>query len=264
MRRTVLCLVLLGTTLSFAGVAAADHLVQPRELVRGGYYAPRFAPDGRQVLLTGPRQRGLFLADVAGGAVRRLNDDPAAGVHARFRPDGAIEFRAVRAGVRRDLVLGRDGSAREVARSTGAVALSQDERVYVRRPGGELVQVGTGDRFFAPLVSPDGDKVAFQGLATGLYVVVRSTGRLVHVGPGTAPAWSPDGARLVYELTEDDGHDILASDLHMFDVATGRDHRLTSTDQAIERRPSFSPDGREIAFDDDTGRIWIARLEVTP
>lgn len=263
MRLSLFCLVLFGALASAVGAASADRLVQPRELVRGGYHAPRFAPDGRQVLLSGPRLRGLFLADVAGGAVRRLNDEPAAGVHARFRPDGSIQFRALRAGAKRDLVLAADGIDRE-APLAAEVALVRDDRVYVRGAAGALVQVGSGDRFFGERVSPDGDRVVFQGLVTGLHVYTRSTGRLIHIGPGTAPAWSADSARLVYELTEDDGHDIVASDLHMFDLATGRRHQLTATEGTLERRPGFSPDGREVAFDDDTGGVWIARLEVQP
>ncbi|HWM86426.1 MAG TPA: hypothetical protein VNO33_11325, partial [Kofleriaceae bacterium] len=212
-------------------------------------------------LLTGAKQRGLFLAPLGSGAIRRLNDDPGAGVHARFRADGAVEFRAARAGVRRDLVIDQSGQDARSAAAAQSVAEAHDQRIYVRVADGWR-EVGSGDRFFSPLVSPNGDKVAFQGLATGIYIHVRSTGRTIHVGPGTAPAWSADGARLVYELTEDDGHEIVASDLHMYDVADGRSHRLTDTDDQIERRPGFSPDGQQIAFDDDTGRIWVARLEV--
>jgi Tol biopolymer transport system component len=241
--------------------ASADQLVGAREVASGGYYAPRFAPDGVRLLVTGPRLRGLYLAELAGGAVRRVNDEEAAGVHARFRPDGAIEFRAVRAGSRRDLIIGADGKVRSASPAAAPIALAHDHRIFVRDAGGQLHQVGSGDRFFSPQVSPRGDKVAFQGLVTGIHIYVRSTGALIHVGQGTAPAWSPDGSRLVYERTEDDGHEIVASELHLYDVAAGRDHQLTATDRATERRPGFSPDGREIAYDDDTGRIWIARLE---
>jgi Tol biopolymer transport system component len=260
-RRTVTLLILLIAVCVSAGVALADRLVDAREVASGGYYAPRFAPDGSQLLLTTAKHRGLYLAPLGGGAVRRLNDDPAAGVHARFRADGAIEFRAARAGQTRDLIVDRQGALRSAAPADPPVR-AVDQRIYVRRAGAWL-EVGSGDRFFAPVISPDGDRVAFQGLATGIYIHQLSTGTTIHVGPGTAPAWSPDGSRLVYELTEDDGHEIVASELHLYDVAARRDHLLTTSEGRVERRPGFSPDGREIAFDDDAGRIWIARLEVT-
>lgn len=254
-------LVLLIAVPGSADVGFADRLVDTREVASGGYYAPRFSPDGRQLLMTAAKQRGLYLGSVAGGTVRRLSDDEGAGVHARFRADGVIEYRAVRAGQDRDLVIGADGALRSAAAPPEPVARAVDQRMYVRTRAGSWREVGSGDRFFAPLPSPDGDKVAFQGLATGIYIHTRSTGATVRVGDGTAPAWSPDGSRLVYELTEDDGHRVVASELHVVDVASGRDQRITASEDRIERRPAFSPDGRAIAFDDDTGRIFVARLE---
>jgi Tol biopolymer transport system component len=269
-QRTISILVLLIAVLGSANVGLADRLIDAREVARGGYYAPRFSPDGGKLLLTAAKQRGLYLAPLAGGAIRRLSDDEGAGVHARFRADGSIEYRAVRAGQRRDLTIGADGALRSAAAPSEPVAQAVDQRIYVRGPGGpggpggSWREVGSGDRFFAPLPSPDGDKVAFQGLATGIHVHTRSTGDTVRVGPGSAPAWSADGTRLVYELTEDDGHQVVASELHVVDLASGRRHRLTASEDRIERRPAFSPDGRAIAFDDDSGRIFVARLEVEP
>ena len=125
------------------------------------------------------------------------------------------------------------------------VAFTQDDRAYVVDRANKLVRVGSGDRFFGAVVSPDGDKVVFQGLTTGLHLYVRSTGTLRHIGPGTAPAWSPDSTRLVYEVTEDDGHEIVASDLYIYEVASDRVAALTTTDRVVERRPSFSPDGSQ-------------------
>ena len=87
---------------------------------------------------------------------------------------------------------------------------------------------------------------------------------LVHVGRGTAPAWSPDSKRLAFERTEDDGHDIIASDLYIFDLAAARITAVTATDRITERRPSFSPDGSRIAYDDGEGGIYVGRLEVSP
>lgn len=247
-----------------ASQASADpRVVEVREVARGGYSVVSFAPDGRDLLLSGPKLRGLYLARVDGSAVRQLTDDASAGVHARFTGSSAIEYRALRAGVRRDLVIDRSGRAGSRAAAQAPIAFARDDRMYVIDRSGALTRIGSGDRFFGAVVSPDGDRVAFEGLSTGIYVYTRSTAGLVHVGPGTSPSWSPDGARLVYELTEDDGHEIVASDLLLYDAAGDRVQRLTATDAIIERRPRFSPDGAAIAYDDGAGAVFVGRVEVS-
>jgi Tol biopolymer transport system component len=250
-------LALVATATSFAH---ADQLVEARLVTRGDYLAPQFSPDGRDLLLTGPQLRGLFRTTLT-GRVDQLSSEPEAGVHARWQTDGSIAYRANHAGTRRDLVVTRDKRV-VVAPAIKQVAFTQDDRAYVVDRANKLVRVGSGDQFFAASVSPDGDKVVFQGLTTGLHLYVRSTGTMRHIGPGTAPAWSPDSARLVYEVTEDDGHAIVASDLYLYEVGSDRVAALTTTDRVVERRPSFSPDGSRLAFDDNTGGIFVGRLEV--
>lgn len=242
------------------GAAHADRLAEPRLVVRGDHQAPRFSPDGRELLLTGPKLRGLHVIAIAGGPARRLTDEPEAGVHARWQPDGTIAYRALRAGARRELIVDRAGAIRTApAAAAPPIAFARDDRMYVRRGGG-LIELGSGDRFFGPVISPDGDRVVFQGLVTGLHVYTRSTGVLARIGPGTAPAWSPDGRRVVFEVTEDDGHEVVASELHVYDVAADRAAPITATERVIERRPSFSPDGARVAFDDDAGGVFVGRL----
>ena len=140
-----------------------------------------------------------------------------------------------------------------------AIAVAQNDRIYAER-GGKLQEISSGDRFFGAVVSPDGEKVVFQGLVTGLQVYSRSTGKVVYVGPGTAPAWSPDSKRVVFEVTEDDGHELIASELYLYDLAADRATALTSSDKVIERRPSFSPDGARVAFDDNTGGLFVGKV----
>lgn len=255
-------LLLLALVTTSASIAHADRLVETRQIARGDYLAPQFSPDGRELLLTASQLRGLYVTTLA-GRVSELTGEAEAGVHARWQADGSVAYRAVRAGTRRDLVVTRDNRVTAIA-AAKPVAFTQDDRMYVVDRKQQLVRIGSGDRFFGALVSPDGDKVVFQGLTTGLYIYVRSTATLRHIGPGTAPAWSPDGARLAYEVTEDDGHEIVASELFLYDVAADLASPITTTDRIVERRPSFSPDGATIAFDDNTGGIFVGRLEVRP
>ena len=254
----ILLFIMLCGVSSATATAHADRLVDAREVARGSYLAVAFSPDGRDLLVTGPQLRGLQLVPIAGGASRTLSDEPEAGVHARWLGDGSVAYRAERAGTRRDLVVSRTGQARSAVAPRPSV-FAQDGRIYAERAG-QLREISSGDSFFGTVVSPDGDKVVFQGLVTGLHIYSRSTGAVVSVGPGTAPAWSPDSKRIVFEVTEDDGHDLIASELHVYDLAADRVTALTTSDRTIERRPSFSPDGSQIAFDDNTGGLFVGKV----
>jgi len=107
----------------------------------------------------------------------------------------------------------------------------------------------------SPAISPDGSQIVFargwvdklkdQG-RSNIWIVDTAGTRLRELTRGSwrdsAPAWSPDGARIAF-LSDRDG----TTQIHVLFVATGELSQLTH----LERTPAglvWSPDGRQLAF----------------
>ena len=81
-----------------------------------------------------------------------------------------------------------------------------------------------------------GDIWAVEADGTGLHRITRDP------GDEWAPAWSPDGRRLVFSRERDGNRDIWSA------AADGSDERQLTTTDADEYEPTWSPDGLRIAF----------------
>src|SRR5436309_9440422 len=121
-----------------------------------------------------------------------------------------------------------------------------------------------------PQISPDGSRVAYvrvtvnekkEGYETQIWMVsprgeppVRLTG-----GPRDAsPRWSPDGRRLVFTRSLDEGGQPQPPQLYVLPANGGEAWALTSLPKGAGA-PAWSPDGRSIAFlsgttDDDIAK----------
>lgn len=107
--------------------------------------------------------------------------------------------------------------------------------------------------------SPDGSALAFDyGACDRVVYVLRLDGTLTRIADGHAPAWSPDGARLVFAPAvpwcpaPDCGDPPTpgAWNLQTVDLAAGATVRPLHVDEVTAHagQPSFSPDGSLIAF----------------
>ena len=109
--------------------------------------------------------------------------------------------------------------------------------------------------------APDGERLALTAKSAGhdvLYVLSAGNGRILRrfdlgCDALSFPAWSPVSDSLVVVGLLDG-----RSDLWLVDSGTGEDRRLTN-DTWDEKEPTWSPDGRTIAFASDRGTPVVLR-----
>jgi TolB protein len=111
----------------------------------------------------------------------------------------------------------------------------------------------SNDPIMSPAWSPDSRQLAyvsFENNKSSIFVQTLRTGNRFKVSskPGIngAPAFSPDGGKLVVTLGGVDGN----LDIYTLDITSRQARRLT-THRAIDTEGSWSPDGRHIYFTSD-------------
>ena len=145
-------------------------------------FAPRFAPDGRSLLLT-LAQNGnsdIYLWDIASRRATRLTNDAAIDTSPSFSPDGArIVFNSDRGGRPLLYVMGR--------------------------AGGGVSRISFGDgRYGSPAWSPRGDLIAFMVIKGGMFSigVMRPDGSderlLTRSSLDESPTWAPNGRVIMF------------------------------------------------------------------
>jgi len=109
------------------------------------------------------------------------------------------------------------------------------------------------DPIMSPAWSPDSRQIAyvsFEGSRSSIFVQTLRSGNRFQVSdaPGIngAPAFSPDGRKLVITLGGVEGN----PDIYVLDIRTRQTKRLT-THRAIDTEGTWSPDGKFIYFTSD-------------
>jgi Tol biopolymer transport system component len=155
-------------------------------------------------------------------------------------------------------------------------SLSAHSNVYTINPDGtgrrQLTHVGAAQAAGSPDWSSHGDKIVYESNQTGDYRiwVMNADGsgqRRLADDPGFAdlnPAWSPDGARILFSRCDDHLGFILNCDLEVMNAAGGGMRRLAGG-HWIYVRGQYSPDGRRIVVGADRGgfqsALWVLRAD---
>ena len=191
------------------------------EVVRDG--SPSWSPDGREIAFYSERdgKADLAIVDRSGQHRRTLTSTPADEGGPAFSPDGQLVAFDSDSGGNFDIwVMRRDGT---------------DVRRLTTDPARDV----------APAWSPDGRRIAFMSSRDNrefdLYEMDADGSRLRRLTNGSSnwfPQYSADATRLSFHVMRD---------VHVLVLATGVMTRLT-TEPMNGMHPSWSPDGRQIAF----------------
>lgn len=131
-----------------------------------------------------------------------------------------------------------------------------------QRKSASRLSVFEGRHIFNIAVSPQGDKIAFQVSGLGLFVINSDGTSLTHLGNGERASWMPDGGYVIVTLIEDDGKVITSGELYAVDIKSGEYFHLTAHTSLVAIKPTVSPDGKQVAFDDPhIGRIYVMDLK---
>ncbi len=194
----------------------------------GAGVAPAWSPDGKQLALERPSDKGptVIVAALENGAEVRL----AAGSKPSWAPTPSAS-----------------GSARLAYSYTSGPGFPSSVYVSDVATGASYMLATDGSE---PLWSPDGNAIAFVTSRHDIVVVTLEPGRATVVGPGWGYTWSPGGTRLAFLSAKDKGRPMV------WNREKGESAVIVARDDVDGL--SWSPDGKELVLSlADAGGLWL-------
>ena len=207
---------------------------------------PTWSPDGRHIAFVSDRDgnREIYVMNADGSGQTNLTNNPADDDDPAWSPDGKrIAF-----------VSWRDSSP-------GAALSNTNLEIYVMNADGSNAVNLTGNPSwdFEPTWSPDGTRIAFRSRRdqTVAFYVMNADGsaptRLASSPTwDRLPAWSPDGTLIAFVSVRGNDFEICVMPVPepQAEVSTDGSNQTCLTDNAADESfPTWSPDGKRIAFE---------------
>jgi Tol biopolymer transport system component len=219
-----------------------SQAIEVAEFAGRGAQPLDWSPDRRRLLFVSFRREipHLYEYVLDSGEVRQLTSGDHDDLDGCYGPDGRIAF----------------------SRATGPSA----SRLWLHEPGGGPPRVLTpGPRDLRPSWSPRDDLLVYETMdaagASRIAAIAPLAGGEPRVlARGRSPAFTPDGAWIVYSATTREGERLW----RMRPDGTGR--RPLGRSPFDEVDPAVSPDGRFVAYvsiQDDRPRLWVRSMDGT-
>jgi Tol biopolymer transport system component len=253
----------------------------PQLLIKAGHglMAPTWSPDGSKIAVTGDNYIGIYVADADGSNLKQVSEALGAGYKMSWSDAKSITSTPYtmvdnRRMTRIENVNVQTKAVTEVApvmrnfkpsqavkNAPTALKIMLDDPSHATSLIASLNDYA-GKMVLNPALSPDGSKIAFQIVSNGLFVCNADGSNLVSLGKGSHPSWLPDNVNVMVTRIEDNGDVFTKSDIYCVNTSNGSAVNITPNTQVIPVTIAVSPDGKKVAFDNDTdGCIYVIDLK---
>lgn len=268
--------------------------------VDGDFYYPQFGLQENEIYFTKTNYQGIYKLDLNSNQVKILNDDLSSGYEfvivnetIYYRAEEIINNRRFFKYVEQNLnslqkndltdfernittpkIFGNQlvkvnaDNQFENLKTTSAFqkvnsknVIIANNKLLVNDESGirELNIFDNGYYLWASL-SPDQEKLLFHFSGKGTFVSDLQGNIIKELGNANYPSWSSDGNYIIYMNDEDDGHQVLSSDVILYNYQSDEVQNLTSQFDDLAMFPRLSNQMNKIVFSDMNGGLYIINL----
>jgi hypothetical protein len=268
--------------------------------VDGDFYYPQFGLQENEIYFTKTNYQGIYKLDLNSNQVKILNDDLSSGYEfvivngtIYYRAEEIINNRRFFKYVEQNLNSLQKNDLSDFERNISTpkifgnqlVKVNADNQFQNLKTADVLQKVNSKNVIIAnnkllvndesgirelnifdngyylwASLSPDQEKLLFHFSGKGTFVSDLQGNIIKELGNANYPSWSSDGNYIIYMNDEDDGHQVLSSDVILYNYQSDEVQNLTSQFDDLAMFPRMSNQMNKIVFSDMNGGLYIINL----